>query len=122
MKNILVAGGAGFIGSNLCKRLVHDGEKVICLDNFSSGRKTKLRSLLHEENFEFIDHDICNPYYCEDIEQIYNLACPASPIYYQEDPIQTSKTSFFGAFHLLGLAKKINANDENDTRFMNIGD
>ena len=109
MKKILVTGGAGFIGKNLCERLVCDGNKVFCLDNLSSGTKNNLLHLSDKENFEFIKHDICLPYHCEDIEQIYNLACPASPIYYQEDPIQTSKTSFFGAFHLLGLAKRINA-------------
>ena len=109
MKKILVTGGAGFIGKNLCERLVCDGHKVFCLDNLSSGTKNNLLHLSDKENFEFINHDVCLPYHCEDIEQIYNLACPASPIYYQEDPIQTSKTSFFGAFHLLGLAKRINA-------------
>tara|TARA_X000000950_G_C13854960_1_gene636160 strand:+ start:774 stop:1709 length:936 start_codon:yes stop_codon:yes gene_type:complete len=109
MKKILVTGGAGFIGSNLCKRLIDEGEKVVCLDNLSSGKKTKLRSLLHEANFELVDHDICYPYHCDDIDQIYNLACPASPIFYQEHSIQTSKTSFLGSFHLLGLAKKTEA-------------
>ena len=106
MKKVLVTGGAGFIRSNLCKRLIDDGEKVVCLDNLSSGNKTKLVSLFNEENFEFVDHDICYPYHYEDIDQIYNLSCPASPAFYQDHPIQTSKTSFLGAFHLLGLAKK----------------
>ena len=93
----------------MCKRLVHDGQKVICLDNLSSGNKTKLRSLLNESNFEFVNHDVCYPFHCEDIDQIYNLACPASPVFYQDQPVQTSKTSFLGAFHLLGLAKKTKA-------------
>ncbi len=106
MGKILVTGGAGFIGSNLCERLVTYGQKVVCLDDLSSGKKINVQYLMEKPNFEFVNHDICFPYHCEGIDQIYNLACPASPIFYQDDPIQTSKTSFLGAFHLLGLAKR----------------
>lgn len=106
MGKILVTGGAGFIGSNLCERLVTHGQKVVCLDDLSSGKKINVQHLMEKPNFEFVNHDICFPYHCECIDQIYNLACPASPIFYQDDPIQTSKTSFLGAFHLLGLAKR----------------
>ena len=106
MGKILVTGGAGFIGSSLCGRLLNYGHKVVCLDNLSSGKKINVQHLIEKPNFEFVNHDICFPYHCEGIDQIYNLACPASPIFYQDDPIQTSKTSFLGSFHLLGLAKR----------------
>ena len=86
--------------------ILNYGHKVVCLDNLSSGKKINVQHLIEKSNFEFVNHDICFPYHCECIDQIYNLACPASPIFYQDDPIQTSKTSFLGAFHLLGLAKR----------------
>lgn len=105
MKRILVTGGAGFIGSHLCERLVNDGNDVICLDNFYTGRKENVWHLLGKPNFEIVRHDICQPYWAE-IDEIYNLACPASPIHYQLDPIQTTKTSFFGAYYMLGLARR----------------
>lgn len=105
MKRILVTGGAGFIGSHLCERLVNDGNDVICLDNFYTGRKENVWHLLGKPNFEIVRHDVCQPYWAE-IDEIYNLACPASPIHYQSDPIQTTKTSFFGAYYMLGLARR----------------
>ena len=105
MKRILVTGGAGFIGSHLCERLVNDGHDVICLDNFYTGSKENVWHLLGKPNFEIVRHDVCQPYWAE-IDEIYNLACPASPIHYQHDPIQTTKTSIFGAYHMLGLARR----------------
>ena len=105
MKRILVTGGAGFIGSHLCERLVKDGNDVICLDNFYTGSKENVWHLLGEPNFEIVRHDVCQPYWAE-VDEIYNLACPASPVYYQTDPIQTTKTSVFGAYHMLGLARR----------------
>ena len=105
MKRILVTGGAGFIGSHLCERLVNEGNDVICLDNFYTGRKENVWHLLGKPNFEIVRHDVCQPYWAE-IDEIYNLACPASPIHYQLDPIQTTKTSFFGAYYMLGLARR----------------
>jgi len=108
MPRILVTGGAGFIGSHICKSLLDEGHEVICVDNFYTGQKTNLFELLDNKNFEIIRHDICTPLYLE-VDQIFNLACPASPIHYQHDPIQTTKTSFLGAFHMLGLAKRLNA-------------
>ena len=105
MKRILVTGGAGFIGSHLCERLVNDGHDVICLDNFYTGSKENVWHLIGKPNFELVRHDVCQPYWAE-VDEIYNLACPASPIYYQNDPIQTTKTSFFGAYHMLGLARR----------------
>jgi UDP-glucuronate decarboxylase len=105
MKKILVTGGAGFIGSHLCERLVNEGNDVICLDNFYSGSKENIWHLIGKPNFELVRHDVINPYWAE-VDEIYNLACPASPIYYQHDPIQTTKTSVFGAFHMLGLARR----------------
>ena len=109
MKQILVAGGAGFIGSHLCERLLDEGNSVVCIDNFYSGRRENVVHLLKNPNFELIRHDVTQPYRAE-IDEIYNLACPASPVYYQTDPIQTTKTSVFGTFHLLGLAKRRKAN------------
>lgn len=105
MKRILVTGGAGFIGSHLCERLVAEGHDVICLDNFYSGSKENVWHLIGRPNFEIVRHDVINPYWAE-VDEIYNLACPASPIYYQHDPIQTTKASVFGAFHMLGLARR----------------
>ena len=108
MKRILVTGGAGFIGSHLCERLVNEGHDVICIDNFYSGSKENVWHLIGKPNFEIVRHDVINPYWAE-VDEIYNLACPASPIYYQNDPIQTTKTSFFGAYHMLGLARRTKA-------------
>ena len=108
MKRILVTGGAGFIGSHLCERLVNDGNDVICVDNFYSGSKENVWHLIGKPNFELVRHDVINPYWAE-VDEIYNLACPASPIYYQTDPIQTTKTSVFGAYHMLGLARRTKA-------------
>lgn len=108
MKRILVTGGAGFIGSHLCERLVNEGNDVICLDNYYSGSKENVWHLIGRPNFELVRHDVVNPYYAE-VDEIFNLACPASPIYYQRDPIQTTKTSMFGAFNMLGLARRTKA-------------
>ena len=108
MKRILVTGGAGFIGSHLCERLANEGHDVICIDNFYSGSKENVWHLIGKPNFELVRHDVINPYWAE-VDEIYNLACPASPIYYQNDPIQTTKTSFFGAYHMLGLARRTKA-------------
>ena len=105
MKRILVTGGAGFIGSHLCERLVNEGHDVICLDNFYTGSKENIWHLLGKPNFEIVRHDVCQPYWAE-VDEIYNLACPASPIHYQHDPIQTTKTSIFGAYYMLGLARR----------------
>jgi UDP-glucuronate decarboxylase len=104
----LVTGGAGFIGSNLCKRLVKEKYDVICLDNFFTGQKRNIEDLIGNPYFELIRHDVTFPYYAE-IDQIYNLACPASPPHYQHDPVQTTKTSVHGAINMLGLAKRIKA-------------
>lgn len=106
-KKILITGGAGFIGSHLCERLLKDGNEVICLDNYFTGSKSNVYHLLSNPNFELIRHDVTQPYYIE-VDEIYNLACPASPIHYQHDPIQTIKTSFLGAYNMLGLAKRLN--------------
>ena len=108
MKRILVTGGAGFIGSHLCERLVNEGHDVICLDNFYTGSKENVWHLLGRPNFEIVRHDVCQPYWAE-VDEIYNLACPASPIHYQHDPIQTTKTSIFGAYYMLGLARRTKA-------------
>lgn len=107
-KNILVTGGAGFIGSHLCEKLVNENHNVICLDNFFTGRKENIVNLLQFPNFELVRHDITMPYYAE-VDEIYNLACPAAPIHYQYNPIKTIKTSVMGAINLLGLAKRTNA-------------
>lgn len=107
-KKILVTGGAGFLGSHLCERLLNDGNEVICLDNYFTGSKSNINHLLSNPDFELVRHDITFPYYIE-VDEIYNLACPASPIHYQHDPIQTIKTSVIGAINMLGLAKRINA-------------
>ncbi len=108
MKRILVTGGAGFIGSHLCTRLVNEGHDVICLDNYFTGSKENILHLLGSPNFELVRHDVINPYLAE-VDQIYNLACPASPIHYQYNPIKTVKTSVMGAINMLGLAKRVNA-------------
>ena len=108
MKKILVTGGAGFIGSHLCKRLVNEGHHVLCVDNYFTGSKENIVDLLDNPLFEVIRQDVCFPLYVE-VDEIYNLACPASPKYYQLDPIQTTKTSILGAYNLLGLAKRTGA-------------
>lgn len=105
---ILVTGGAGFLGSHLCDRLIADGNEVICLDNFFTGRKQNIQHLIGHPNFEFMRHDIIDPFKLE-VDQIYNLACPASPIHYQYNPIKTVKTSVMGAINCLGLAKRVKA-------------
>lgn len=107
-KTILVTGGAGFIGSHLCKRLLEEGNEVLCLDNYFTGSKENILSLMKDPFFEVIRHDIMNPYYAE-VNEIYNLACPASPIHYQYDPIRTINTSVLGAIHVLGLANRVKA-------------
>ena len=108
MKRILVSGGAGFIGSHLCTRLVNEGNDVICLDNYYTGSKENVWHLIGRPNFELVRHDVINPYWAE-VDEIYNLACPASPIHYQHDPIQTTKTAVVGSMNLLGLAKRTHA-------------
>lgn len=108
MKRILVTGGAGFLGSHLCDRLVKEGNDVICVDNLFTGSKDNIRHLLSNPYFEFIRHDVIEPLYVE-VDQIYNLACPASPPHYQYNPIKTAKTSIYGATNMLGLAKRVNA-------------
>lgn len=107
-KRILVTGGAGFLGSHLCERLVREENDVICVDNLFTGNKENIRKLLGSPYFEFIRQDVINPLYVE-CDEIYNLACPASPIHYQKDPIYTAKTSVYGAFNALGLAKRTGA-------------
>jgi UDP-glucuronate decarboxylase len=108
MKRILITGGAGFIGSHLCERLLKEGNDVICLDNYFTGSKRNIAHLTDNPYFELVRHDITEPYYAE-VDQIYNLACPASPVHYQYNPIKTTKTSVMGSINLLGLAKRINA-------------
>ncbi len=108
MKQILVAGGAGFIGSHLCERLLNEGHDVICLDNYFTGSKQNILHLIGNPHFELVRHDVTMPYMAE-VDEIYNLACPASPVYYQIDPIQTVKTSVMGAINMLGLAQRVNA-------------
>jgi UDP-glucuronate decarboxylase len=107
-KRILVTGGAGFIGSHLCKRLVARGDEVVCVDNFYTGRKQNVLGLIGNPLFEILRHDVTFPLYAE-VDQIYNLACPASPVHYQFDPVQTTKTSVHGAINMLGLAKRLRA-------------
>jgi UDP-glucuronate decarboxylase len=108
MKKILVTGGAGFLGSHLCDRLVEQGHHVLCVDNYFTGSKRNIEHLLDRKNFEVIRQDICIPLYVE-VDEIYNLACPASPVHYQRDPVQTTKTSIIGAYNMLGLAKRTGA-------------
>ncbi|PKP38147.1 MAG: NAD-dependent dehydratase [Bacteroidetes bacterium HGW-Bacteroidetes-14] len=108
MKRILVTGGAGFIGSHLCERLVREGNDVICLDNFFTGSKENVINLIGNPHFELVRHDVTHPFYAE-VDHIYNLACPASPVHYQYNPIKTVKTSVMGAINMLGLAKRVKA-------------
>jgi len=108
LKRILVTGGAGFLGSHLCERLIAQGHDVICLDNFFTSQKTNIEHLLGRPNFELIRHDIVHPIWLE-VDEIYNLACPASPVHYQYNPVKTIKTSVMGAIHMLGLAKRVKA-------------
>ena len=107
-KQVLVTGGAGFLGSHLCEVLVEEGEDVLCLDNFYTGSRANIQHLLGKPNFELLRHDVTFPLYIE-IDEVYNLACPASPIHYQHDPVQTTKTSVHGAINMLGLAKRTGA-------------
>lgn len=108
MKKILVTGGAGFVGSHLCRRLIREGNEVICLDNFFTGNKRNVLDLIGNPFFELVRHDICEQYFAE-VDEIYNLACPASPVHYQYNPIKTMKTSVLGALNTLGLAKRVKA-------------
>ena len=108
MQRILVTGGAGFLGSHLCDHLLAEGHEVLCVDNFFTGRRANVAHLLNHPSFELIRHDVTFPLYVE-VDQIYNLACPASPIHYQFDPVQTTKTSVHGAINMLGLAKRVKA-------------
>ncbi|MCA9502846.1 MAG: UDP-glucuronic acid decarboxylase family protein [Myxococcota bacterium] len=107
-RKVLVTGGAGFLGSHLCRRLVEAGDEVLCVDNLFTGTKRNILSLLDEPSFEFMRHDVTFPLYVE-VDEIYNFACPASPIHYQFDPVQTTKTSVHGAINMLGLAKRVRA-------------
>jgi UDP-glucuronate decarboxylase len=107
-KRILITGGAGFLGSHLCRRLLNEGNEVICVDNFYTGTKDNVIDLLDNPHFELMRHDVTFPLYVE-VDEIYNLACPASPIHYQHDPVQTTKTSVHGAINMLGLAKRTGA-------------
>ncbi|WP_224491157.1 UDP-glucuronic acid decarboxylase family protein [Robertkochia flava] len=108
MKRILVTGGAGFIGSHLCERLLKEGNEVICLDNYFTGSKDNILHLMDNPYFELVRHDITHPYFAE-VDEIYNMACPASPVHYQYNPIKTIKTSVMGAINMLGLAKRVKA-------------
>lgn len=108
MKKILVTGGAGFLGSHLCERLLKEGNEVICLDNYFTGSKQNIVEFLDNPYFELVRHDVTEPYYAE-VDEIYNLACPASPVHYQYNPIKTIKTSVMGAINMLGLAKRVKA-------------
>src|SRR6201994_3916287 len=105
---VLVTGGAGFLGSHLCERLLAEGNEVLCVDNYFTGRKANIAHLMNNPNFEAMRHDITFPLYVE-VDQIFNLACPASPVHYQFDPVQTTKTSVIGAINMLGLAKRVRA-------------
>lgn len=107
-KQVLITGGAGFLGSHLCEVLVEEGEDVLCLDNFYTGSRANIQHLLGKPNFELLRHDVTFPLYIE-VDEVYNLACPASPIHYQHDPVQTTKTSVHGAINMLGLAKRTGA-------------
>jgi UDP-glucuronate decarboxylase len=108
MNKVLVTGGAGFLGSHLCDRLMQDGHDVLCVDNFFTGSKTNIAHLMGKPHFELMRHDVTFPLYVE-VNQIFNLACPASPVFYQQDPVQTTKTSVHGAINMLGLAKRVRA-------------
>jgi len=105
-KRVMVTGGAGFLGSHLCERLLNEGHEVLCVDNFFTGRKENISHLVGNPYFELLRHDVTFPLYVE-VDEIYNLACPASPIHYQRDPVQTTKTSVHGAINMLGLAKRL---------------
>jgi len=107
-KRILVTGGAGFLGSHLCQKLLEMGHEVLCVDNFYTGQRTNITPLLNNPRFELLRHDICFPLYIE-VDEIYNLACPASPVHYQKHPVQTTKTSVHGSINMLGLAKRVGA-------------
>ena len=107
-KRILVTGGAGFLGSHLCERLLDAGHDVLCVDNYFTGTKDNIAKCLDNKHFELMRHDVTFPLYVE-VDEIYNLACPASPIHYQHDPVQTTKTSVHGAINMLGLAKRVRA-------------
>ncbi len=109
MKKILVTGGAGFIGSHLCEKLLDKGYEVICVDNLSTGSKSNIKHLLANPRFKFIEHDICLLMHIEEVNEIYNLACPASPVHYQNDPIYTLQTSVIGSINMLEVARKLNA-------------
>ncbi len=104
----LITGGAGFLGSHLCDRLIRRGEEVLCVDNFFTGSRRNVEHLLGNRRFELLRHDVCFPLYVE-VDRIFNLACPASPLHYQHDPVQTTKTSVHGAINMLGLAKRLKA-------------
>ncbi|MDG1278639.1 MAG: SDR family oxidoreductase [Algoriphagus sp.] len=106
MKRVLVSGGGGFLGSHLCDRLLQEGNEVLCVDNFFTGNRRNIHHLLDNRNFELLRHDVTHPLYVE-VDEIYNLACPASPVHYQFDPVQTTKTSVIGAMNMLGLAKRL---------------
>lgn len=108
MKRILITGGAGFIGSHLCERMLKEGNEVICIDNYFTGRRKNVEHLLQFPGFELVRHDVTSPYLAE-VDEIYNLACPASPVHYQYNPIKTAKTSIMGAINMLGLAKRVRA-------------
>lgn len=108
MNKVLVTGGAGFLGSHLCDRLIQDGHDVLCVDNFFTGSKTNIAHLMGKTHFELMRHDVTFPLYVE-VNDIFNLACPASPVFYQQDPVQTTKTSVHGAINMLGLAKRVRA-------------
>jgi UDP-glucuronate decarboxylase len=108
MNKVLVTGGAGFLGSHLCDRLIKDGHDVLCVDNFFTGSKTNIAHLMGKTHFELMRHDVTFPLYVE-VNEIFNLACPASPVFYQQDPVQTTKTSVHGAINMLGLAKRVRA-------------
>jgi UDP-glucuronate decarboxylase len=107
-QRVLVTGGAGFLGSFLCERLLADGNEVVCVDNFFTGTRDNIAGMLDNHRFELVRHDITFPLYVE-VDEIYNLACPASPVHYQHDPVQTTKTSVHGAINMLGLAKRTGA-------------
>ncbi|MCK0123638.1 SDR family oxidoreductase [Gelidibacter sp. F2691] len=108
MKRILITGGAGFVGSHLCERLLNEGNEIICLDNYFTGSKKNIAHLMDHKYFELVRHDVINPYMVE-VDEIYNMACPASPVHYQYNPIKTIKTSVMGAINMLGLAKRVGA-------------
>ena len=118
-KRILVTGGAGFLGSHLCKRLLKEGNEVVCLDNFFTGTKENIKDFFCNPFFELIRHDVTQPILLE-VDEIYNLACPASPIHYQYNGIKTIKTSVMGAINMLGMAKRIKAKKHRQARFMGI--